>query len=164
MKHRAIYPGTFDPITLGHVNIAEKAAGLFDEVILAVADYTNKETMFNIQERAELCRQAVAHIANVTVQPFAGLVVDFAKSCQCRILIRGMRAVSDFEYELSLALTNKKIAPEIETIFLVPSLRYMYLSSSTIRQLAELDGDLADFVPPHVITALNAKFDGSKGS
>ena len=158
MKHNAIYPGTFDPITLGHVNIAEKAATLFDEVIIGVADFTDKNNLFNLKDRVKLCRESVAHLKNVRVQSFSGLVVDFAKSQDCRIMIRGMRAVSDFEYELSLALTNKKLAPEIETLFLVPSLRYMYLSSSTIRQLAELGGDLADFVPATVIKALKKKY------
>jgi pantetheine-phosphate adenylyltransferase len=158
MINKAIYPGTFDPITLGHVNIAEKAAALFDEVIVAVADFTGKATLFTIEERVALCRESLNHIKNIKVMPFTKLVVDFAKAQDCRIMIRGMRAVSDFEYELSLALTNKKIAPEIETLFLVPSLRYLYLSSSTIKQLAELGGELADFVSPAVLEALNAKF------
>jgi pantetheine-phosphate adenylyltransferase len=161
MKNKAIYPGTFDPITLGHVNIAEKAASLFDEVIVGVADYTGKKTLFDIEERVALCQETLAHISNVKVVPFKGLVVDFAKSQNCRIMIRGMRAVSDFEYELSLALTNKKIAPEIETLFLVPSLRYMYLSSSTIKQLAELGGELEDFVSPPVFMALKTKYKSS---
>jgi pantetheine-phosphate adenylyltransferase len=158
MKQKAIYPGTFDPITLGHVNIAEKAAGLFDEVIIGIADFTGKETLFDIRERVRLCRESVAHLKNVSVKSFTGLSVEFAKSQDCHIMIRGMRAVSDFEYELSLALTNKKIAPEIETLFLVPSLRYMYLSSSTIKQLAELGSDLEDFVSPPVSKALTKKF------
>ncbi len=158
MKQRAIYPGTFDPITLGHINIAEKAATMFDEVIMGVAGFTGKQTLFSIAERIELCNKSVSHIKNITVLPFSGLVVDFAKSLECRILIRGMRAVSDFEYELSLALTNKKIAPDIETIFLVPSLRYMYLSSSMMKQLAELGSDLHDFLPTSVITALHDKY------
>ncbi|MFO7659691.1 MAG: pantetheine-phosphate adenylyltransferase [Candidatus Cloacimonadaceae bacterium] len=158
MKTKAIYPGTFDPITLGHVNIAEKAAALFDEVIIAVADFTGKENLFTLKERITLCEQSVSHIKNVKVMSFKGLVVDFARAQKCRIMIRGMRAVSDFEYELSLALTNKKIAPEIETLFLVPSLRYMYLSSSMMKQLAELGGELADFVTPSVIQAFKKKF------
>lgn len=158
MKTKAIYPGTFDPITLGHVNIAEKAAALFDEVIIAVADYTAKDNLFSLKERVDLCKQSTAHLKNVIVMPFQGLVVDFAKTQKCRIMIRGMRAVSDFEYELSLALTNKKIAPEIETLFLVPSLRYLYLSSSMLKQLAELGGDLTDFVAPAVVKALKKKF------
>jgi pantetheine-phosphate adenylyltransferase len=162
MKNKVLYPGTFDPITLGHVNIAEKAAALYDEVILGVADYTGKKTLFCIEERLELCKESVAHISNVTVVTFSGLVVDFAKTQNCSVMIRGMRAVSDFEYELSLALTNKKIAPEIETIFLVPSLRYMYLSSTMMKQLAELGGDLSDFLPQSVIPALKSKFKQSQ--
>jgi len=155
---KAIYPGTFDPITFGHINILEKASRMFDEVILAVADYTAKQNYFNLEERVDLCRRSCRHLPNVTVKSFSGLVVDFAKKHDTSIMIRGLRAVSDFEYELSLALTNTKLKPEIETIFLVPSLRYMYLSSSMIRQLAELQGDLHDFVPPHVADALAAKF------
>nr|MDK2851717.1 pantetheine-phosphate adenylyltransferase [Candidatus Cloacimonadota bacterium] len=154
---KALYPGTFDPITLGHINILEKAANCFDEVILGIAHYTNKQNYFNLDERYALCQEACAHLSNVTVKKFSGMVVDFAKQEDCRIMIRGLRAVSDFEYELSLALTNKKLSQDIETIFLVPSLRYMYLSSSMIRQLAELGGDLHDFVPPGVAHALQLR-------
>jgi len=150
----ALYPGTFDPITLGHLNILEKAAKSFDKVILGVADYTGKKNYFSLQERFELCQTAASHIPNVHVMKFSGMAVDFAREHDCRIMIRGLRAVSDFEYELSLALTNKKLNKDIETIFLVPSLKYMYLSSSTIRQLAELGGDLHDLVPPRVADAL----------
>jgi pantetheine-phosphate adenylyltransferase len=158
MKSKAIYPGTFDPITLGHLNILEKACGIFDEVILAVADHTGKQTGFDLNERYRLCLEATAHLPKVTVTKFEGLFVDYAKSQNCKIMIRGMRAVSDFEYELSLALTNKKLNPDIETIFLVPSLRYMYLSSSLIRQLATLNSPLEDFVPACVAAAMKAKF------
>jgi len=158
MSTKVIYPGTFDPITLGHVNIAEKAASLFDEVLMGVADYTGKKTLFTIEERTQLCRESVSHIKNIVVKSFQGLVVDFAKLNNCKIMIRGMRAVSDFEYELSLALTNKKITADIETVFLVPSLRYLYLSSSMMKQLAELGGDLSDFLPLPVISALKTKY------
>jgi pantetheine-phosphate adenylyltransferase len=154
---KAIYPGTFDPITLGHLNILEKASKIFDEVILGVADYTAKQNYFCPLERFELCQESTAHLSNVKVIRFEGLAVDFAAQHDCRIMIRGLRAVSDFEYELSLALHNVKLGPEIETIFLVPSLRYMYLSSSMIRQLAELNADLKDFVPPAVALALKHK-------
>lgn len=157
MSSKAIYPGTFDPITFGHINIVEKAAKLFDHVILAVADYTGKQNYFSLQERQNLCIEATKHLANVSVQTFHGLVVDFAKSQDCSIMIRGLRAVSDFEYELSLALTNTKLNPAVETIFMIPSLRYMYLSSSMIRQLAELGSSLTDFVPPCVAEALKSK-------
>ncbi len=151
---KAIYPGTFDPITLGHLNILEKASHMFDEVILAVADYTAKQNYFSLSERFALCQEASKHLSNVTVITFAGLAVDFAQAQDCKIMIRGLRAVSDFEYELSLALTNIKLRPDIETIFLVPSLRYMYLSSSMIRQLSELNAPLKDFVPLVVEEAL----------
>ncbi len=127
---------------------------MFDEVILAVADYTAKENYFSLEERFELCKQSTAHIPNVQVLVFSGLVVDFARAQGSKILVRGLRAVSDFEYELSLALTNIKLSADIETVFLVPSLRYMYLSSSMIRQLAELDAGLHDFVPECVARAL----------
>lgn len=160
---QVIYPGTFDPITLGHVNILEKASDIFDEVILAVADYTGKNPMFNLEERYQLCREATEHLPRVHVMKFQGLFVDFARSQKCHLMIRGMRAVSDFEYELSLALTNKKLNPEIETIFLVPHLRYMYLSSSMIRQLAELNGPLDDFVPGCVAKAMKEKYGNLNG-
>lgn len=156
--HKALYPGTFDPITLGHLNILEKALPLFDKVTLAVADYTGKKTLLSIDERLQLCREATAHIPNLEVVSFSGLVVDFAQKMGCRIMIRGLRAVSDFEYELSLALTNKKLKQDIETVFLVPSLKYMYLSSSMIRQLAELGADMDDLVPPSVARFMMDKF------
>ena len=155
--HRALYPGTFDPISHGHVNIVEQAAKLFDEVILGVASYTGKQCLFDLEERIALVQESCAHIPNIKVVGFDGLSVEFASANDCQVMIRGMRAVSDFEYELSLALTNKKLNPEIETIFLVPSLKYMYLSSSMIRQLSELNAKLTDFVPPCVIKALAAK-------
>ncbi len=157
MIRRALYPGTFDPISLGHVNIVEKASRLFDEVIVGIASYTGKQTLFDLQERIALVRESCAHIPNIRVIGFEGLSVDFASSQNCTVMIRGMRAVSDFEYELSLALTNKKLNQEIETVFLVPSLKYMYLSSSMIRQLSELDAKLQDFVPACVVNALAEK-------
>ncbi|HQF67600.1 MAG TPA: pantetheine-phosphate adenylyltransferase [Candidatus Cloacimonadota bacterium] len=158
MSHNAIYPGTFDPITYGHINILEKASRQFDHTILAVADYTGKPTTFNLEERYQLCLEATAHLENVSVKKFKGLAVDFAISQGCSVMIRGLRAVSDFEYELSLALTNTKLNPQIETVFLIPSLRYMYLSSSLIRQLADLGSCLKDFVPPCVELALAQKY------
>jgi len=154
----AIYPGTFDPITLGHINILEKACAIFDSVVLAVANVTGKNTLFSWEERTQLCKEAVKHIPNVQVIPFDGLVVDFAKEQHSKVMIRGMRAVSDFEYELQLAIMNKKLNTEIETMFLVPNFRYLYLSSSMVRQVAELKGDLTDLVPACVITALQNKF------
>lgn len=157
MTHNAIYPGTFDPITKGHINILEKAAKLFDHVTIAVADYTAKQNLFSLEERYQLCVKSTEHLPNVSVGTFKGLVVDYARSLSCNIMIRGMRAVSDFEYELSLALTNTKLNPEIETVFMVPNLKYLYLSSSLIRQLAELNSPLDDFVPPCVAEALKRR-------
>lgn len=130
---------------------------MFDEVILAVADYTAKQNCFSLEERFALCSETASHLKNVKVMSFSGLVVDFATAQECKIMIRGLRAVSDFEYELSLALTNIKLKSDIETIFLVPSLKYMYLSSSMIRQLSQLGADLHDFVPPAVAQALISK-------
>lgn len=149
--HRALYPGTFDPITLGHINIVQKAVEFFDEVILAVADYTGKDPYLNLEQRLQLCKESTLDIPNLRVVSFSGLAVDFAKKMQCNTMIRGLRAVSDFEYELSLAITNRKLKPEIETVFLVPSLKYMYLSSSMVRQLADLKAPLEDFVPQPVL-------------
>jgi pantetheine-phosphate adenylyltransferase len=158
---KAIYPGTFDPITYGHLNILEKSSRMFDEVVLAVADYTGKQNYFSLEERYQLCVETAKHLGNVHVTTFSGLVVDFAQAQNCKIMIRGLRAVSDFEYELSLALTNIKLRDDIETLFLVPSLRYMYLSSSMIRQLSELGANLKDFVPPCVALALANRSKGS---
>ncbi len=157
MNRKAIYPGTFDPITLGHLNIVEKASHLFDKVYLAVADFTGKAMMFDLEERKLLCEEVTAHLSNVEVLSFHGLVVDFARGLNCCIMIRGMRAMSDFEYELSLALTNKKLEPSIETMFMVPNLQYMYMSSSLIKQVAALGGNLDDYVPPQVRDALKLK-------
>jgi len=155
---RACYPGTFDPLSSGHVNIVEKAALHFDEIVLAVAGVTGKNTLFTLEERTELCQKACAHIPNVIVKSFDGLAVEFAKSHDCKIIIRGLRAVSDFEYELSIALTNKKLEKCIETLFLIPSYRYLYLSSTIIRQVAQARGNLADMVPDDVRLALENKF------
>ncbi len=157
MNRKAVYPGTFDPITLGHLNIVEKASYLFDKVYLAVADFTGKAMMFDLEERKRLCEEVTAHLPNVDVMSFHGLVVDFARSLNCCIMIRGMRAMSDFEYELSLALTNKNLEPSIETMFMVPNLQYMYMSSSLIKQVAMLGGNLDDYVPPQVRDALELK-------
>lgn len=149
--HSALYPGTFDPITLGHLNIVQKAVEFFDEVIIAVADYTGKDTHLSLEQRLQLCKESTVNIPNLKVLSFSGLAVDFAKEMKCNTMIRGLRAVSDFEYELSLAITNRKLKPEIETVFLVPSLKYMYLSSSMVRQLADLKAPLIDFVPKPVL-------------
>ena len=153
----AIYPGTFDPITNGHIDILKKASKLFDKIILAVADITGKETIFTLKERTELCRKSLSELPQVEVRNFNGLSVDFAVEINSCTMIRGLRAVSDFEYELSLALMNKKLQPCVDTIFLVPDNQYLYLSSTMIKQVVELGGDIKDLIPSCVEKALNRK-------
>jgi pantetheine-phosphate adenylyltransferase len=155
---RAIYPGTFDPITNGHLDILEKAARLFDEVILGVAEHTGKDTLFTMSERAELCKEASKHIEQVKVMSFQGLVVNFAKQQESITMIRGLRAISDFEYELSQALMNKKLSKDIDTLFLVPDYKYLYLSSTMVRQVILLGGDIQDLIPACVEDALRKKY------
>lgn len=152
-----IYPGTFDPITNGHIDILRKASKLFDEIILSVASATGKNPIFSLEERAHICRQAVRDLPKVKVQVFHGLAVDFAKERDACAMIRGLRALSDFEYELSLALMNKKLLDKIDTIFFVPDNKYLYLSSSMVRQIVSLGGDIKDLLPPCVVAALKSK-------
>jgi pantetheine-phosphate adenylyltransferase len=153
----AIYAGTFDPITNGHLEVLDKACGIFDEVILAVAEDTGKNPVFSVKERFELCKTATEKIPKVKVAKFSGLVVDFAKKVNGTALIRGLRAVSDFEYELSLALMNKKLYEDINTIFFVPQSKYLYLSSTMIRQVVKLGGNIEDMIPDCVVEALRKK-------
>jgi pantetheine-phosphate adenylyltransferase len=154
---RAIYAGTFDPITNGHLNVVKKAVKVFDEVILAVADYTGKDTIFDLDERLDLCRRSVCDVPEIKVMKFHGLVVDLAKQVKADAMIRGLRAVSDFEYELSQALMNKKMYPDIDTVFFVPDNEYLYLSSTIIRQVQELGGNVKDLIPICVEEALQKK-------
>ena len=144
---RAIYPGTFDPITYGHLNILTKATDIFDEIILSVANITNKNTLFTTDERFELCKETVQFVSKVRVEKFDGLAVRYAEYVGANTIIRGLRAVSDFEYELQLALMNKNLNSDIETIFLVPDAMYLYLSSSMVRQIVGLGGCLKNYIP-----------------
>lgn len=153
----AIYPGTFDPITNGHLDILRKASQIFDKVILAVAEVTGKETTFNTSERVVLCQKASENIDRVEVMKFTGLVVDFADKIKAKTMIRGLRAISDFEYELSLSLMNEKLNKSINTIFFVPDINNLYLSSSLVRQVVELGGEAKDLVPECVLKALIEK-------
>jgi len=154
---RAIYPGTFDPITNGHIDVLEKAANVFDEVIIGVAAYTGKNPIFNLEERVELCRKSVVHLPKVKVMNFDGLIVDFAKKVEAVVMVRGLRAVSDFEYELSQALMNKKLCEDVDTIFFVPHNKYLYVSSTMVRQVVELGGNLKDMIPECVEIVLKER-------
>lgn len=154
---RAIYPGSFDPVTNGHLDIIERAAALFDEVVVAVARDTPKAPLFPVAEREEMLREACAHLKNVKVESFSGLLVDFARSKQAKVIVKGLRAVSDFETELQMALMNRTLREEIETVFLMTRHEYLYLSSSIVKEIAGLGGEVGDFVPPMVKERLRQK-------
>lgn len=154
----AIYPGTFDPITYGHLDVIERAADLFANVIVTLAIHSQKSPLFTIEERKELIRRSITHIPNVTVDTCSGLLVDFARSKKATAIIRGLRAVSDFDYEFQIALANRVLAPKVSTVFLMPGEHYTYLNSSIVREVARLGGSVESFVPPHVADALKQKY------
>jgi pantetheine-phosphate adenylyltransferase len=154
----AVFPGTFDPITNGHLDILERALHISDRLILAVAKNPKKGPLFTLEERLDMVKLVVKDIANVEVQPFDGLTVDFARQVGATILIRGLRAISDFEYEFQMALANRKLAPEVDTVFLMPSQKYSYLNSTLVREIATSGGDVSCFVPPLVVERLKKKF------
>ncbi len=153
-----IYPGTFDPITNGHIDLVERAARLFDKVILAIAYSEKKTPLFNLEERMDLCEQSLAHLDNIEVCGFNNLLTDFAKSRNARCVLRGLRAVSDFEYEFQLANMNRAMYPEFESVFLTPAEHLSYISSSLVREIASMGGDVDQFVSAPVTAALNEKF------
>ena len=146
----AIYPGTFDPLTLGHLDVVERASRIFKKVVVSVGVNESKKPLFSVEERMEMVRKVVAHLPNVEVESFDGLLVNYCRRRKIYALIRGVRAFSDFEYEFQMALTNRKLAPEVETIFLMPRETHSYLSSSMVRGIAEMGGNIDDFVPPAV--------------
>ena len=153
----AVYPGTFDPITLGHEDIVRRAANLFDEVIVAVAGSTNKSTLFSLQERVSLAQNIFAGSPNVKVVGFNGLLMQFVQDQNAQMVIRGLRATSDFEYEFQLAGMNRKLYPQFETLFLTPSEKFMFISSSLVSEVATLGGDVHAFVSSTVETAIKKK-------
>ncbi|MBD3658127.1 MULTISPECIES: pantetheine-phosphate adenylyltransferase [Marinobacter] len=155
---KVIYPGTFDPITNGHTDLIERAGKMFDEVVVAVAYNPKKQPLFDLDERCELVRQATAHLDNVTVTGFSNLLADFVRSQHATVILRGLRAVSDFEYEFQLADMNRHLAPEVESVFLTPANHLSYISSTLIREIASLHGDVSEFVDPVVANALKNKF------
>ena len=154
---RVVYAGTFDPVTFGHLDVATRAAHVFEHLTLAVAEDPRKTLLFSVEERLELARTSVAALDNVEVVPFGGLLVNWARNRGIHTLIRGLRAFSDFEYEFQMALTNRKLAPDIETMFLMPNEDFSYVSSSMVREIAALGGDVGKFVPAAVAAALKRK-------
>lgn len=158
MSKLAMYPGSFDPITLGHVDVIERAAQMFETVTVVIAKNSKKTPMFDEHERLAMAKASLVHLPNVTVTVHAGLVVDFAKEHGVDVIVRGLRAVSDFEYEFQIALMNRKLQPDVSTIFLMPHERYTYLNSSIIRELGRYRQDISEFVPAAVVEAMHRKF------
>jgi len=154
MYTKAIYPGTFDPVTNGHIDIIKRACKIFDKIIVAVADNKDKNTMFNLQKRVELMKKATRNLEKVEVASFSSLLVDFAKEKECKIIIRGLRAVSDFEYELQMGYANKSLDSEIDTIYLMPNLENAFISSSVVRSILKYNGDVSHLVPKEIIKDL----------
>ena len=153
----AIYPGTFDPLTRGHEDLVRRAASLFDQVVVGVAYSRNKKPFFSIEERVEIAREVLGHYPNVKVASFAGLLKDFVREQDGRVIVRGLRAVSDFEYEFQMAGMNRHLLPEVETLFMTPSEQYQFISGTIVREIAELGGDVSKFVFPSVERWLQAK-------
>lgn len=156
----ALYPGTFDPVTYGHLDVIERAADIFDRVIVVVANNSRKQPLFSAAERVAMVRQSVKKYRNVRVDVFEGLLVRYAKKAGAASIVRGLRAVSDFEYEFQMALTNRKLARDITTVFLMPHEKYTYLNSSIVREISRLGGNVGEFVPPHVRRMLAKKHAG----
>lgn len=156
---RVAYPGTFDPITMGHIDLIERAARLFDQVVVAVAEDTHKTPLFDTDRRVALARESVAHLSNVLVTPFSGLLVSFAEAAGIGVILRGLRAVTDFELEFQLASMNRRMSPQVETLFLTPAEQYAFISSSLVREVSRLGGDVSAFVTPQVLAALSEHFE-----
>ena len=158
----AIYPGTFDPVTRGHIDICERALKMFDHVVIGVADSLAKQPFFDIDERLDMLQTVFADNARISVRPFSGLLIDFARESDAEVIVRGLRAISDFEYEVQLAGMNRSLAPEIETVFLTAAQRFAFVSSSLVREIARLDGDVSEFLHPDILQRLTAKLRASK--
>ena len=158
MNNIAVYAGTFDPITFGHVDLVDRASRIFTEVIVGIAASTNKKPLFALDERVSLAEQVLSPYSNVKIFGFQSLLLDFAREHQANVILRGLRAVADFDYEFQLASMNRFINPKIESMFLMPSEKYMYVSSSIVREIASLGGDVSGFVPEAVMIALKNKY------
>lgn len=153
----AVYPGSFDPVTLGHLDIIERTSRMMDHVIIGVLQNNSKTPLFSVEERVKMLESVVVHLSNVEVKSFEGLLVDFAHHCHATIIVRGLRAVTDFEYELQMSQTNRVVAPDIDTIFLTTNLKYSYLSSSIVKEIAGYQGDISEFLPPIIAEKVKEK-------
>ncbi len=158
MKIKAVYPGSFDPITNGHIYIAERAAAIFDEVIVSVLVNERKNAAFTVKERCEMAKESLNHIQNISIDSFNGLLVDYVRHIGASVIIRGLRAMSDFEYEFQMALMNRRLAPEIETFFIVTDPKYSYVSSSSVREIFHFGGSVEGVVPDYVLEKLKAHY------
>jgi pantetheine-phosphate adenylyltransferase len=154
---KAVYPGTFDPLTKGHEDIVRRASALFGEVVVGVADSRGKRPFFTMDERVDMAREVLAVYPNVTVRAFKGLTRDLVRECQAQVIVRGLRAISDFEYEFQMAGMNRSLIPDVETLFLTPDEKYMFISATIVREIAMFGGDVSRFVPPQVLARLHAK-------
>ncbi len=154
----AIYPGTFDPLTYGHLDVLMRASKLFDEVIISVANSSSKNTLLTTNERTGIISEVIKNITNCRVESFDGLLVNYAKKKNANVIIRGLRAISDFEFEFQMALTNRKIAENIETVFLMPGEKYSYISSTLVREIVKYGGEVKDFIPPEAVKIISAKY------
>ena len=155
---RAIYPGSFDPITFGHQDMIKRSSAIVDELIVGVLNNSDKNSLFSVDERVNMLKEVTKEIPNVKIDSFSGLLIDYAKSLNATIVVRGLRAITDFEYELQFAQTNRKLAPKIDTIFLFTSLEYAYLSSTTVKEVASFGGDILEFVPPAIAKEIYKKY------
>jgi pantetheine-phosphate adenylyltransferase len=159
----AVYPGTFDPITRGHEDLVRRASALFDRVIVGVAESRSKRPFFTTDERVDMAREILAAYPNVEVRGFSCLLMDFLNQCNARIIVRGLRAVSDFEYEFQMAGMNRVLRPDVETVFLTPADQYMFISATMVREIASLDGDVSKFVQPSVLARIGDKVEAMRG-
>jgi pantetheine-phosphate adenylyltransferase len=158
MQTRAVYPGSFDPVTNGHIDLIQRSAALFDKLIVAILENTEKVPLFTVAERIEMLEEAVRDLKNVTVTSFAGLLIDFVGQLDASVIVRGIRAVSDYEYELQMALMNRRLSNKVETVFMLPAESYSFLSSKLVKEVARLGGSIRGFVPADVEQRLGNKF------
>lgn len=160
---RAIYPGSFDPVTLGHLDIIRRSASIADELVVGILNNKAKTPLFSVEERVKMLEEVTKDFPNVKIVPFEGLLVEFAKQMDAKVIVRGLRAITDFEYELQMSQTNHKLEPEIETLFLTTSLEFSFLSSTTVKEVASFGGDITQFVPEVIIKKIKEKMEKRKG-